>query len=156
MQTCWGMAVKAKNVKVGVGVVIKDCAVGYARRDIGKCGVIDEVVSDITCHVDIGGKSVLVYHTEIRKMKSSDLDEAPIVYTHPMQEHLGKEAYVSGISNRGFVVSSSNIQTDNDLLVDFVIGFGGHCGGGAAHPQKNRTSSWVNLEDITFLTGDDE
>jgi len=148
--------VKAKNVKVGVGVVIKDCAVGYARHHIGKCGVIDEVVSDITCHVDTGGKRVLVYHTEIRKMKSSDLDEAPIVYTHPMQEHLGKEVYVAGRGKRGFVVSHAYIADDDDLLVDFGVGFGGHCGGGAVHPQKNRTNLWVNLEDITFLTEDDE
>lgn len=146
---------KAKNVKVGVGVVIKECAVGYARRDIGKCGVIDELVCSTTCHVNIGGKRVLVYHTEIRKMKNSDLDEAPIVYTHQMQEHLGKEVEHRG--RRGWVVGRADDGSSDELLVDFGSDYKGHRGRfSAVQPYHRDTCGWCYIEGLRFLTEDEE
>ena len=141
---------KLKNVKVGETYIIKSLEhtnVGDLPYKIG-----DKVV--------VRGLRP-TYHNTVSvqypwSIHHKDLKQIPIEYPHPMMEHLGKEVYVASISNRGFVVSYSNIVEDDDLLVDFGIGFGGHCGGGAVHPQKNRTNLWVNLEDITFLTEDEE
>jgi hypothetical protein len=148
---------KAKNVKVGVGVVIKECAVGYARNHIGKRGVIVVFLSDITCYVDVGGVSVLVYHAEIRKMKSSDLDEAPIVYTHPMQEHLGKEVVEKYNGRRGWVVGHTDAVGSNALLIDFGVHYKGHCGTAtSSNPYYRATCGWRPIENLQFLTEDEE
>lgn len=145
---------KAKNVKVGVGVVVKDCAVGYVRHYIGKRGVIDDLFNTNLCWVEIGGESSLMRRTEIRKMKSSDLDEAPI---HPMQEHLGKEVVLKHNGRRGWVVGLADDDPIDELLVDFGSDYKGHRGRSTAlKPYHRDTCGWCYIEDLRFLTEDEE
>jgi len=96
---------------------------------------------------DVYGKKWDFHHEDI---------ELVVEYTHPMQEHLGKEVYVPSLGMRGFVVSYCNQQGDDSLLVDFGVGYSGHIGSTfAINPQKTNTHAWVKLYNLEFLTEDD-
>jgi hypothetical protein len=64
---------KAKNMKVGTSVVIKDCASGYAGEFSGQTGVVDRMWGNgITIGADVitsDGHNVECYAYELRKAK---------------------------------------------------------------------------------------
>jgi hypothetical protein len=106
---------------------------------------------------DSMGNAVVVLVDHGVKWYFHHKDIEPVVeYTHPMQEHLGKEVYVPLIGRRGFVVSYSTVDGDTDLLVDLGPYYEGVRGNiFAVHPQKNPTNHWFKFSKLDFLTEDD-
>jgi hypothetical protein len=62
---------KAKNMKVGLEVIIKPNALGNAADFIGQKGEIVKVDSPKACYVVVGkdNTSILCMHYEIKKVK---------------------------------------------------------------------------------------
>jgi hypothetical protein len=103
------------------------------------------------------GNTAAILDDHGKKWGISHKDIEPVIeYTHPMQEHLGKEVYVPLIGRRGFVVSYSTVDGDTDLLVDLGSNYEGIRGNMfAMHPQKNPTNDWFKFSKLDFLTEDD-
>ena len=152
---------KLKNVKVGETYIIKSLAntfVGSAPFKIGdKVEVIE--LTDYSSHtVGVYGGWV-ISHIDLKRVGT---DGSPIEYTHPLQEHIGKEVEVVRCDDfktkrgmRGFVVST--IDYGQKLLIDFGVGFDGHNGNGSAiHQQANPTCWYMSVDKLKFLTDDDE
>jgi hypothetical protein len=143
---------RLSDIKVGEQYVIKsleDTLVSHLPYSVGDIITVTEIMP-------IQGNNIL-FRGDYRSwgVSHKDIEQLPIQYTHPMQEHLGKEVITS--LGRGFVVSTGIHLDDLYLLVDFGDGFIGHKGGCSAnHIQDTETCNWVHCNECTFLTEDDE
>jgi hypothetical protein len=145
---------KLKNVKIGETYIIKSLdhtVVGNAPFEIGDEVEVVRLYPDYRAHsIEVKGGWFITH---------KDLKRVDITYTHPMQEHLGKEVEVlecsvmmfgqGNVGMRGFVVG---LQGDN-LIVDFGDGFNGHNAIGVYHKP---TCNFMQVEDLRFLTEDKE
>lgn len=150
---------KLKNVKVGETYIIKSLdhtSVGYAPFKIGDTVVVKGFTDFRYNTVKVHG----VWTISHKDLKC--VNEPPIEYPHPMMEHLGKEVEVVVgddcgvcIGMRGFVVSFSKLT--NNPLIDFGDGFYGHnVDKTYTTHHENRTCWFVDVDDLKFLTEDDE
>jgi hypothetical protein len=64
--------VKAKNMKVGVEVVIKKCAEGTASDFIGMVGEITSSDEDFVCWVNVDGENFPCNPYELRLVNKGD------------------------------------------------------------------------------------
>lgn len=153
---------KLKNVKVGETYIIKSLdhtIVGYAPFKVGDVVEVSDITGASSHTVSVYGGWVISH----KDLKRVDVEQPPIVYTNPLQEHLGKEVEVVekhdgvAVGVCGWVMSTSEIMYGNRLLIDFGDGFDGHDGNGAAtHQQKTKTCWFLDVDKLKFLTEDEE